>query len=1289
MKITIVSLTFFLIFILALTALADGGRWKNYTVADGLASPDVTVIFQDRLGNIWFGTESGGVSRFDGENLRPFGKQYGLPGGSIRQILDDKQENIWFIIAGNEFPGQGNLLYRYDGSAFHRITERDGLPGGVLDAVLKDKIGNLWLAGSYGLIKYDGNKFQHFKDKEFQQFISNQGTINGRINTIFESQSGNIWLGGGSGFGHPRDPRETKGFPFVILYDGKFHYFPLDSYSNSPFSAINAISEDESDNLWFGGNSILLKYDGKSFEHFCIEQQQKTPEGSDIRNITGQVILTWKEPLGLNGQSLFMVNFALRFGPPRFSESEIENLIPKDDKDNDYRYQSRIVDLSIESIFKDSKGRLWFNNRGFISHWDGRELIHFVIPENWDDVKNHIQLGKDNLPNFYPGNLMFEDAQGNLWFRGDGIHRFNGKTFQTYTIDDGLGSNNISIILEGMDGRFWFGHDNGTTLFNPAPPIIQNFSMRTGLGNDSVHYIHEDKQGLIWFSVRGGLAKYNGKKFQYFPVRNMGDLSSSTPPRFPLDTNYSMSILEREGDNLWFIGRETNQIFSYKSGNFRRYSLWRDRARNINRSSAGFGFRFRRPGAMDRHILAVDSYGNLWLAVDDSLIRFDGRRFQTLKESGLKDELPTFTPGRPGDRMGMRSWITDIFIDGKRNIWFSSNGDGIKRYDGTKIETFTESDNVTEKNIRRIFEDKNKNLWFAGEKKLIRYNGKSFQSFPISDFPNPPVAIHHNNNGVISFIYPQAIAKYDGVKFEFSEQNNILGNKIVWMFTEDSVGNLWLATNQGVVKYDGQQLTTYGIDDGLLVNDVRYVREDSQGNLWCATWGGGVAFYNGENFQAITTKDGLVHNNVHRIFEDSQGNMWFATDGGVTEYLLRTDVLPQIKLTKVIADHIYTDFDERLQFSDKIRQLTFMYQGFVKQRVNLLYSYKLEGYDEDWSEPSSKKQVEYSNIKPGNYTFLVKAIREDSPYSNSPGVVRFTIDKPLWSQSQFYLPISISGIAIVALIFLGYRLTIQRKNTVALRIELEEKEEAEIQRVKNELNDAREMQMGLLPNNPPEIHHFELAGISIPAMEVGGDFYCYFSLDNDSIVFALADVSGKGLRGAMNAVMSYGLLHEVARIESKAKEIMTRLNTGLYPLLEETAFTALNLGVLSPKTRKLQYTNAGQPYPIIKRGEKLTKLEMGGLPLGIFADSDYDEQTIILEPGDYIIFYTDGINEAMNESEEVYEYERLVNIISKAAPNLNAEEMIQHILKDVRAFMGKAEQYDDMTIVVLHSLDTA
>jgi len=1274
---------FSLILLLTVSLYADEGQWKTYTVADGLVSPDVVAIFQDSIGNLWFGGRNGGVSRFDGRDFRSFTEKNGLPSGYTKQIFEDIQGYLWFTISGPMPGGESRICRYYNGKEFQQITEQDGLTGGFSDAVLKDNNGNLWIANKYGLIKYDGKKFQQIKDDSFQQFISAQDEKEKQIYTIFQSQNGDIWLGGGPRIEYHGGPgrRNQWAAPFVIRYDGsQFEYFSLDFLENFLPSSINSIAEDNYGNLWFGGRFILLKYDGNNFERFDSQTQTTTGEvlPEDIR--PGQIILTWKEPLDKTGEPLFSVSSDWDSGP---YGRERNNLTTTNTEDGNYRYQHRIAFISIDSIFKDSHGNLWFNNRGFISRWDGKEMRHIVIPNNWEEIKEQIGIEQNDLRDFYPGHIVLEDLEGNLWFRSaNGAYRFNGDSFQIFTVDDGLGSDNISVIFEAIDGKFWFGHDNGVTSFDPEPPIIQNFTTRGALGSNSVHFINEDEQGLVWFSVRGGVVRYDGKKLQYFSGLQMGDWHNEPKNiQFPLDTNFAVNILDDKKDNVWFVGHETHQLFRYKNGVFRRYTVWHDNTRHINHP-----YRF---GAFDNQIVTVDLEGNLWLAVENLPIRCNGENFEILTEKGFQ-KIAQLRRNNIDRRERFRAGITDIHVDSKGNIWFGTFGEGVKRYDGVSFKTFTTADGLKSNNVIKIFEDRLANLWFAGEKALTQYNGKSFQNFSISDVTGVPIVIYQDIHDVISFLYPDTLVRYDGEDLEFLKLDEMLGvlldERMVRASTVDSQGNLWLATSHGAIKYDGKQFINYTTEDGLLINDIRDIVEDSQGNIWCATWGGGVALYNGEKFQAITTKDGLIHNNIRKVFEDSKGNMWFATDGGITKYTLRKGILPRIKLTKIIADDVYTDFDEELELPANVKNLTFHYQGFSLKKMNLFYTYKLEGYDTDWSEPRTQNLVEYKNLEPGTYKFLVKALRSPPSYSNPPAFAKFTITPPFWKQLKFYLPISLGILTLSAFAFLLTRFVIQRRQAEALRIELRQKRRAEAQRVFQELNDAREIQMGLLPKAAPNIDEFEIAGISLPATEVGGDFFDYLELKDNHVGIALADVSGKGLRAAMNAVLTNGMLREIVQFEPKVEAILSRLNNDLRPLLYGSMFTALNFSALNLQTKQMQYTNAGQPYPIIKRNGDVYEIDLGGPPLGGIENVKYKQRIVDLYTGDYVIFYSDGITEAMNKSKEIYGFDRLKKTICNLMIGLSAEDMIQRILQDVQAFVDEAEQYDDMTLVVLRCI---
>ena len=179
------------------------------------------------------------------------------------------------------------------------------------------------------------------------------------------------------------------------------------------------------------------------------------------------------------------------------------------------------------------------------------------------------------------------------------------------------------------------------------------------------------------------------------------------------------------------------------------------------------------------------------------------------------------------------------------------------------------------------------------------------------------------------------------------------------------------------------------------------------------------------------------------------------------------------------------------------------------------------------------------------------------PYTQQPAVLNFTIDQPIWSRWRNYLPTLIFIAAVGSLLF---RLIINRKQTAQLRLEMREKEEADMLRIRAELNEAQNIQMGLLPDEAPHTQDFDIAGKSMPATQVGGDFFDYLTVANGQTAIAVADAAGKGIRGAMNAVLTNGMLHEVARFKSDADIILSDLNAGLAPRMYGPQFYRTQLG---------------------------------------------------------------------------------------------------------------------------------
>ena len=251
---------------------------------------------------------------------------------------------------------------------------------------------------------------------------------------------------------------------------------------------------------------------------------------------------------------------------------------------------------------------------------------------------------------------------------------------------------------------------------------------------------------------------------------------------------------------------------------------------------------------------------------------------------------------------------------------------------------------------------------------------------------------------------------------------------------------------------------------------------------------------------------------------------------------------------------------------------------------------------------------------------------------------------------------------------------------------IQQQERAEMERIYRELEDARQIQQSLLPKKPPQIEGFEIAGASLPAREVSGDFYDYLSLGKN-VGIVLADVTGKSVKAAMVAAIANGMLHVEIKGQKELwdspRKILSELNIGLRPRLVHTMFTAMSLSILQTKEKRLLFSNAGMPYPIVKRGKEVWELEVNGLPLGLTDGAEYQELSFNLKAGDLVVFYSDGVIEATDEAGEMYQTERLLEVVQRVDPSLSAQGMVDWIVKDATGFAGDIEPSDDITIVVL------
>jgi len=248
--------------------------------------------------------------------------------------------------------------------------------------------------------------------------------------------------------------------------------------------------------------------------------------------------------------------------------------------------------------------------------------------------------------------------------------------------------------------------------------------------------------------------------------------------------------------------------------------------------------------------------------------------------------------------------------------------------------------------------------------------------------------------------------------------------------------------------------------------------------------------------------------------------------------------------------------------------------------------------------------------------------------------------------------------------------------------------ELEREQMARELEIARQVQRKLLPKSDPQISGFDLAGICIPAQEVGGDYYDFIPLGNDKLGITIGDVSGKGVPAAIYMTLLKGIVQTLAEENISPKAVLSKVNKFLYRTIERGSFVTLIYAVLDFKHHQLSYARAGH-NPIIyfnANEQKYSQLEPAGMALalenGTLFEQLIQEAEINLASGDSLIFYTDGFSEAMNKNHDEYGEGRLLEIIRKYQ-HQSARHLIDELCANVRQFTAEQPQYDDMTMISL------
>ena len=906
-------------------------------------------------------------------------------------------------------------------------------------------------------------------------------------------------------------------------------------------------------------------------------------------------------------------------------------------------------------------GVMWIGTLGGVVRYDGHGFTT-LTPD-------------DGLPHGYV-EAIHQDSSGMLWFgTQEGLSRYDGRRLSNFTTADGLAENRIRAIYEDQAGVLWFGTSGGISRYEGgafeslgvAQGVYVNavcgdstgvlwfgtgqgvlrydghefqwLTQRDGLLSDWVITVHCDQEGVLWFGTSAGVSRYDGQGFTNFTQHD------------GLVSNYVGAIHSDSDGVLWFGTGDTLQS---STGGLSRYD-----ARHIETFTS-------QDGLPTDHVEAIErtSDGSLWFGSLAGLCRRDGDGFTIFTTAdGLPSDsimrLHTDANGKLwiGTRAGhissydgqrfvnppvqADSWVTDITTDAHA-VWFGTLNDGVFRHDGQRLTHFEIEDGLPDNTFFRVYQDMDGMMWFGGTGGVCYYDGQTFATLEMPDVPDHVFDIKHDDSGM-----------------------------------------LWIGTyGDGLYGYDGKSWRQLTRENGLASDYVFRLEFDAAGNPWIGTDGSGVCWSDGTAWTTLDTRDGLVGDRIIAVHHDVESAVWMGSHRGVSVYR-RSATPPQVRILSVQTNQVH-EAATAVPTVHRGSRVTFRYASIDLKTLpsKRQYRWRIRERDDDWRRPTKSDTADFIPPEPGTYTFEVQAIDRDLNYSEPASVV-LTAVNPFYLRAAFLIPTLGGGSVLIVALAIVSVAAIRRRRQV----------HAYERYAAQEIADARAMQLSLLPEHAPAIEGAEITGRCVTANTVGGDFFAYLPGTHDQQVgLVVADVSGKAMRGAMNAVLADGILSRAVDDTGilSPSLLMTKVNDTLTARMESDMNVTMVIGLLDTRTMMLTLANsAHHAYPLLVRDGQVTKLKARGLPLGMRAGVQYREETFELQPGGVLVLMTDGIIEAHDADGNMYsESGRLEQALTGFTALTSAEAMVDAVISDAIEFSNNQRE-DDMTLVVVKLGDVA
>jgi ligand-binding sensor domain-containing protein/serine phosphatase RsbU (regulator of sigma subunit) len=947
----------------------------------------------------------------------------------------------------------------------------------------------------------------------------------------------------------------------------------------------------------------------------------------------------------------------------------------------------------IRSLCEDSKGNIWIGTENGLTFYDG---FKFALIGKKEGLKGSSIM------------KITEGSNGIIWIASadSGLARLtygDSISIMNYSSDDGLVSNFIFDIYEDHEKKLWLGMLGGVNIVefeDDSSKKIKRVDRQYIESNSIVNVIsiEPDRKGTIWLGTsNNGLfaAELSTDKKSYsigpskinktFPGLQIWDIFNKENELWIATDKYGVIKL-RDDKIVGLFNKEnglpSNQILDIiedREGNMWFASFGKGAIMYDDEKFISYNEKTGLIGSQVQYILFMDD-STFYIATEEGLLKFK-------KEGNRITRLNYFTTKNGLNDVGVN--VVEKF--NREQLWIGTNN-GINILNGNNLKKFIQNDIFDNLRINSLLADSYNNMWIGTSGGLFKFS-KDKLFFLDQDnglINNEVTTIFEEKKGTVWIgtlggivrFDSKTLTRSDSLTFKDFNAEEGLTTLQVSSVAEDPSGNIWIGTfGGGIFKFDNSKdslpisaIATKGILSSNTINSLQFICD----TLLVSGNDKGFDLLILDKHQSIKRviyydiTDGFSggESNPDAIVKDNEGFIWFGTKNGLVKYNPAIDFnnhyLPEVNITgiKLFFEKVdwvskgfkiikWSNLPENLILSHKDNHLTFDFTGFCYHNPDdLEFSYYLENQSKEWSPFSQSREVPFSGLIPGTYTFKVKARNKFGLVGNS-SEFHFVITPPFWQTPWFYVPASIFFICIIIII-----IRIREKNLRNEKIKLEkiveertrevveQKNEIEIQRdvltyQKKEITDsihyAERIQQAVLPEEKILKETFSDYFIILrPKDIVSGDFY-WMTEKNNHIVFTAADCTGHGVPGALMSMLGVSFLNKIVNEAGivKPSAILTSLRENIIAALkQEDTLKATKDGMdialcsYNMKKKKLLFSGANNPlYVIRKVGNEFVIIEKRGdrMPIGFYSImTDFTDYEIDIQKGDKIYLFSDG-----------------------------------------------------------------